>query len=273
MKHTYTHFSPTKYSLAKALSKPMDSLFALAIDAYQNHHIDYIRGWHIEFTFENQNIFELALIAKYQPNVCFTKRYNWTNLMKDGLKLKPDERDFIKAIHTIYNAVKRNFSRKTDQHILNVLHMYEHQFDIILTKVRWSMRKKGLNVAELMLYRLKKSKFFDVTVIHNSEGKITQLDFETKKILPAVFNQSPDFYKQEKTPLAKGSLKFDYSKKGFDLIMTNMSDFPELIPNQAYLADPDCELSDIDLICLSGKLHRVYGQIQIEFAKILRQNA
>lgn len=272
MKHTYTHFSPTKYSLAKALSKPMDSLFALAIDAYQNHHIDYIRGWHIEFTFENQNIFELALIAKYQPNVCFTKRYNWTSLMKDGLKLKPDERDFIKAIHTIYNAVKRNFSRKTDQHILNVLHMYEHQFDIILAKVRWSMWKNDLNVTELVLYRLKKSKKFDITCIHNPNGKITQIDFETKKILPITFNQSPDFYKQEKTPLAKGSLNFE-AKQGFNLITTHLSDFPNLVPNQNYLTDPDCELSDLDLIKLAGQLHQAYGEAQIELATLLRQNA
>ena len=64
MKHTQMHFNPAKYSLAKALSKPMDSLFVLAIDAYQNHHIDYIQGWHIELTFENQNIFEISLVAK-----------------------------------------------------------------------------------------------------------------------------------------------------------------------------------------------------------------
>lgn len=272
MKHTYTHFSPTKYSLAKALSKPMNGLFALAIDAYQNHHIDYIQGWHIELTFENQNIFEISLVAKNQANVRFTKRYNWTNLMERDKGLNQQERDFVKAMRTIYHAVRRNFSLKNDQHVLNVLRMYEHQFDIILAKVRRSMWKNGLNITKLVLYRLKKSKIFDITSIHNPNGKITQIDFETKKILPIVFNQSPDFYKQEKTPLTKGSLNFE-AKQGLYLITTHLSDFPNLVPNQNYLTDPDCELSDLDLIKLAGQLHQAYGEAQIELATLLRQNA
>lgn len=35
---------------------------------------------------------------------------------------------------------------------------------------------------------------------------------------------------------------------------------------------PDCELSDLDLICLLGQLHQAYEKVQIELTKIIRQN-
>lgn len=272
MKHTRMHFNATKYSLTKALEPMMNDLFALAIDAYQNHRINYLEGWQIAFAFQDQNHFEISLLSKNDPNVHFIRQYDWDNAIKHKADLKQKDLDFIKAIHTIHNAIKRQFSKKIDEHVLNVIHLYEHQLEIILKKVRWSMWKNGLNTAELILNRLKRSKWFSVNWIHSANGKIAQIDFETKKILPVVFNRSPDFYRQEKNPLAKGSLKFDYSKKGFYLITTNLSDFPDLIPNQAYMKDPDCELSDLDLICLSGQLHQAYGKVQIELTKILRQN-